>query len=118
MKRFKFEYHYWLLLTAILVLLLITFGGILRATNSGVGCPDWIACITNWNLTLGEGNLLGYVHRILALITGIILVVLSVVTNPTGRVFCELYLSSYETGFQRANRCPMSSLVHTKRGPK
>src|SRR5580658_6233328 len=38
----------WILATFILTFLVIIAGGIVRTTQSGMGCPDWPTCFGRW----------------------------------------------------------------------
>ncbi len=57
--------------TAVLTLLLIAWGGIVRATGSGDGCPDWPACFGRWIPRAEYHTLIEYTHRLLAFLAGV-----------------------------------------------
>ena len=46
--------------------LLIAWGGVVRATGSGDGCPDWPTCFGSWVPRVEYHTLIEYFHRLLA----------------------------------------------------
>src|SRR5262245_20851509 len=56
--------------TVVLTLLLIAWGGIVRATGSGDGCPDWPTCFGRWIPRAEYHTLIEYTHRLLAFLAG------------------------------------------------
>jgi protoheme IX farnesyltransferase len=64
--------------TVVTTLVLIAWGGIVRATGSGDGCPDWPTCFGSWIPRLEYHTLIEYTHRLLALLAGTLTLALGV----------------------------------------
>ena len=62
-----------LLATTISVFVLIVLGGLLRATASGGGCPDWPTCFGVVTPPAGQEAMLDYLHRLATLVSVLLL---------------------------------------------
>jgi len=60
-------------------LLLIAWGGVVRATGSGDGCPDWPTCFGSWVPRVEYHTLIEYFHRLLAVVSATLSIALAVV---------------------------------------
>jgi protoheme IX farnesyltransferase len=57
--------------TFVATLLVVIWGGIVRVTGSGLGCPDWPLCHGQFLPSLDLATRIEWTHRLLALISGL-----------------------------------------------
>lgn len=67
------NFRHLLLAAAILTFLLIVIGILLRVTALGSTCPDWPTCSSQWAPPLGTNALVPYLHRLVAALSGLLL---------------------------------------------
>lgn len=67
--RITRRHRYLLLATSIMTCLLVTLGGIVCATESGAGCPDWPGCYGRIVPPPQVHSVIEYTHRLVAALT-------------------------------------------------
>ena len=68
-----------LLAAAIMTYLLVTMGGVVCATRSTLGCPDWPACFGQFIPPQQSNTIIEYTHRFIAALTTPLIVAAAVV---------------------------------------
>ncbi|HVE75484.1 MAG TPA: heme o synthase [Actinomycetota bacterium] len=66
------------LVTTVATWLLITIGGLVRGSGSGLGCPDWPKCHGNWVPPFESKALIEYSHRLTASIVGALILAMAI----------------------------------------
>ena len=73
-------YRRFVYLTLLAALPAAFWGGIVRVTGSGLGCPDWPLCHGQFLPSLDVATRIEWLHRFLAIVAGLTLAVLAVWT--------------------------------------
>ena len=71
--------RYWLLASAVLVYLVIVAGSIVRATGSGLACPDWPTCNGSWLPPMSFDGLIVYAHRLVTILLAPVAIVVAAI---------------------------------------
>ena len=73
------QHRYLLLTAAVMTYLLITTGGIVCVTESGLGCPDWPGCYGRILPPKRMDAIIEYTHRLVAALTSPVIIAAAIV---------------------------------------
>ena len=65
--------------TVVCIFALVSLGGVVRLTDSGLGCPDWPLCHGKVIPPLEKATLIEYSHRLMASVAGVLTVATALV---------------------------------------
>jgi protoheme IX farnesyltransferase len=68
-------FRYLLLAAALTTFLLIVLGIVLRVSELGSSCPGWPTCYGVWTPPVGSSAMVPYLHRLVAVVSGVLLLV-------------------------------------------